>query len=134
MRTKTFLTAIALGVLISGCAIFDQAADKIADGVQVYCEQPYVYRSDFRNTINAQLGGTGHSVHVHCAGDPADDISSAPVSQFDVIQGATFTVVNIGAYDHATEKESYTETTRRTGEGAREIETHAGQKEGQGKT
>lgn len=66
--------AILMTALIplSGCAVFGQAAEKIADGVEVYCEQPYVYRSQFRNTVNAQLGGTGHTVHVHCAGDPAD--------------------------------------------------------------
>ena len=67
---RTILSTIALVVLISGCALFGQAAEKIAVGVEKYCEQPYLYRSDFRNTINAQLTGTGHVVHVHCAGDP----------------------------------------------------------------
>ena len=64
---------ITLAFLLSGCALFGEAADKIADGVVKYCEQPYIYRSDFRNTINAHLTGTGHVVHVHCAGDPNND-------------------------------------------------------------
>ena len=60
----------------TGCGIFGQAAEKIADGVEVYCEQPYVYRSEFRNTINAQLVGTGHEVHVHCMGDPRPEVTA----------------------------------------------------------
>ena len=70
---KTLLLTIALASLISGCALFGEAADKVANGVEKYCEQPYLYRSDFRNTINASLTGTGHTVHVHCAGDPDNE-------------------------------------------------------------
>ena len=66
---KILLLTIAL-ISLSGCALFGEAADKVARGVEKYCEQPYLYRSDFRNTINASLTGTGHIVHVHCAGDP----------------------------------------------------------------
>ncbi len=66
---KILMTIVLLS-LLSGCAMFDQAADKIASGVIVYCEQNYVYRSEFRNTINAHLTDTGHRVHVHCSGDP----------------------------------------------------------------
>jgi hypothetical protein len=67
------IITITLALLISGCALFGEAADKIADGVVKYCEQPYLYRSDFRNTINAQLTNTGHTVHVHCVGDPDNE-------------------------------------------------------------
>lgn len=70
---KTILLTIGLVLLISGCAVFGEAAEKIANGVEKYCEQPYLYRSDFRNTINAQLVDTGHTVHVHCAGDPSNE-------------------------------------------------------------
>lgn len=64
------LIIICLTILISGCTLFGEAAEKIAGGVEKYCEQLYIYRSEFRNTVNAQLTGTGHVVHVHCAGDP----------------------------------------------------------------
>ncbi len=70
---RNILTTIALALVISGCALFGEAAEKIASGVEKYCEQPYVYRSDFRNTVNAQLSGTGHEVHVHCYGDPVPE-------------------------------------------------------------
>lgn len=70
---KTLLLVIALASLISGCALFSEAAEKIASGVVKYCEQPLVYRSEFRNTINARLVDTGHIVHVHCAGDPSNE-------------------------------------------------------------
>ncbi len=66
---KILLTIVMVS-LLSGCAMFEQAADKIASGVVVYCEQNYVYRSEFRHTINAHLTDTGHTVHVHCLGDP----------------------------------------------------------------
>ena len=64
------LLIITLALLGTGCAIFDEAADKIASATEKYCEQSYLYRSEFRNTINAHLSGTGHKVHVHCLGDP----------------------------------------------------------------
>lgn len=70
---RTFLLTIALASLLSGCALFGIAAEKIANQVEKYCEQPYSYRSAFRNTINAQLVDTDHTVHVHCAGDPNDE-------------------------------------------------------------
>lgn len=67
---RTLWLSIVLASLLSGCALFGEAVEKIAVGVEKYCEQPYTYRSDFRNTVNAALGDTGHTVHVHCAGDP----------------------------------------------------------------
>jgi len=70
---KIILLSIVLTSLLSGCALFGEAADKIADGVEKYCEQPLVYRSEFRNTINTRLVGTGHTVHVHCLGDPDNE-------------------------------------------------------------
>lgn len=55
--------------VVTGCA-FLPLAEKIASGVEKYCQEPYSFRSIYRNTVNAGLVGTGHAVHVHCNGDP----------------------------------------------------------------
>ena len=96
--TRTFLLAITLASLLSGCAIFGEAVDKIAGGVEKYCEQPYTYRSDFRNTVNTALQGTGHTVHVHCAGDPDHETTSIS----DPLDAVIFEVIDNGGirYDH----------------------------------
>jgi hypothetical protein len=55
----------------TSCALFaGPIAEKIASGVEKYCEEPLAYRQLYRNTINASLAHTGHLVHVHCSGDP----------------------------------------------------------------
>ena len=61
-----FVVVVAVGCSVIGAPI----AERIANGVDKYCEEPYAYRADYRNTINAQLTDSGHEVHVHCAGDP----------------------------------------------------------------
>ncbi len=64
------LIGMALGAL-PGCAVLGGAvAEKVADAVEKYCEEPLSYRELYRNTVNGQLIGTGHVVHVHCSGDP----------------------------------------------------------------
>jgi uncharacterized protein YceK len=63
---KKFSLLVAC-ILMAGCAT---VAEKIAEGVTVYCVHPLPYRLIYRNTVNAQLAATGHKVHVHCAGDP----------------------------------------------------------------
>lgn len=70
---KNIVIAITLALVLSSCALFGEAAEKIADGVETYCEQPYVYRSEFRNSVNAYLVDTGHLVHIHCLGDPENE-------------------------------------------------------------
>ena len=61
---------ISLACVFSGCGLLAPVVEKIASGVEKYCQEPYSYRSAYRNTVNSQLSGTGHEVHVHCSGDP----------------------------------------------------------------
>lgn len=68
---RTMLACVMVGVALVGCAsLLSPVAEKVADGVEKYCEEPYSFRSIYRNTVNAELAGTGHTVHVHCSGDP----------------------------------------------------------------
>lgn len=77
VRSRMLAIVIAIAVL-SGCSVIGAPiAEKIATGVERYCEEPYAYRNDYRNTINAQLTESGHQVHVHCAGDPTSDGSTS---------------------------------------------------------
>lgn len=71
MKIRLCTISILMVAVTVGCAIIGAPlAEKIASGVEKYCEEPYAYRTVYRNTINAQLTGSGHQVHVHCAGDP----------------------------------------------------------------
>ena len=66
-RTLLLTTAIAL----SGCTLFGEPiSEKVADVIDRYCEEPYSQRQVYRETINAELAGEGHSVEVTCNGDP----------------------------------------------------------------
>lgn len=67
-----FLTVLVVSATIAqGCAVLGGAvAEKVAKAVEKYCEEPLSYRELYRNTVNGQLIGTGHVVHVHCSGDP----------------------------------------------------------------
>jgi hypothetical protein len=72
---KKFFISIAVIIVSAGAigscaALLSPVAEKVADGVEKYCEEPYSFRSIYRNTVNAELVGTGHTVHVHCSGDP----------------------------------------------------------------
>lgn len=70
-----FVTVIVSAAMAQGCAVLGGAvAEKVAKGVEKYCEEPLTYRVLYRNTINSHLTATGHVVHVHCSGDP----NSAP--------------------------------------------------------
>lgn len=66
---RIMLACVLVGFGLMGCAT---VTEKIAEGVTTYCFQPLAYRLIYRNTVNAGLAGTGHNVHVHCAGDPDD--------------------------------------------------------------
>ena len=68
MRLILFVLLIIAS--LSGCAFVAPAADKIADGVRIYCQEPANSRAIVRDTINRELAADGHSVRVTCAGDP----------------------------------------------------------------
>lgn len=70
-----FLTSVIItATFAQGCAILAQpVAGKVASAVEKYCEEPYSYRQIYRNTVNSQLIVSGHTVHVHCAGDPTQE-------------------------------------------------------------
>ncbi len=71
---KFLLSRTAVLVLIfgtGGCAILGAAAEKVANAVDRYCEEPLTHRELYGNSVNSYLAGTGHVVHVHCSGDPA---------------------------------------------------------------
>lgn len=63
-----FSAFMALAI-VGACTLFGPVVEKIADGVEKYCEQPESYRIVYRNTVNSYLTESGHVVHVHCAGD-----------------------------------------------------------------
>lgn len=71
---KKFLAIFALLVALPACGLLSPVVEKIADGVERYCEEPYAFRQQYRNTVNSQLSDTGHRVHVHCAGDADSEI------------------------------------------------------------
>lgn len=66
--------AAATALLISGCSVFGEpVAEKVAEAVDRYCEEPFNARQVVRETVNAQLQEQGHEVSVTCAGDPAGE-------------------------------------------------------------
>ena len=67
------ITLIVAPVLLSGCSIFQGLAGEVASGVVRYCEQPYDARLLVRQGINVELASHGHTLHVHCFGDPNAD-------------------------------------------------------------
>lgn len=70
MKYISILLLAGLAFDLSGCSILQPITDKIAPAVVVYCNTAYVARLTIRDGINAELEGTGHTVHVHCKGDP----------------------------------------------------------------
>lgn len=60
---------IALTLLITGCSLFQELANEVANGVVKYCEQPQDARQIVRDSINVELAPHGHVLHVHCKGD-----------------------------------------------------------------
>jgi len=66
---RTLLLLLAV-LCAAGCSYLEPAADKVADGVRIYCGEPAQSRTIVRDAINAELRADGHSVRVTCAGDP----------------------------------------------------------------
>jgi hypothetical protein len=54
---------------ISGCAAINE---NVVRGVNAYCAEPFVSRQQYRDIVNAALADNGHSISVHCEGDPID--------------------------------------------------------------
>lgn len=63
-------TLLVLAILLSGCGLLQPITDKIAPAVIVYCNHSHAARLVVRDSINVALTTTGHTVHVHCKGDP----------------------------------------------------------------
>lgn len=70
---KTLLIGIAAAML-SGCGLLtSKVAEEVAPLVEDYCEsESFAQRRVYRDTINAELAESGHSVEITCAGDPVD--------------------------------------------------------------
>ena len=68
MRT---IMLLVLAALASGCAFLGQPiADKVADAIDSYCNEPLNARQVYRDAINDELADDGHRIEVTCAGDP----------------------------------------------------------------
>ena len=68
---KAKLLTIAVAMLIGACTLFGEPiAEKVADVIDRYCEEPYSQRQVYRETVNAELAGEGHAIDVTCNGDP----------------------------------------------------------------
>ena len=69
-KCKLFLFAVVMGITTSGCELLGAPiAEKVADVVDEYCQEPQFAREVYRSTVNAQLAADGHSIAVSCAGD-----------------------------------------------------------------
>ena len=67
------LVMLALAVLISACSIFGEpAAEKVADAIDKYCEEPFSQREVYRETVNRNVAAEGHAILITCAGDVED--------------------------------------------------------------
>ena len=81
---RKLFSLLLVTILVAGCStLFAPVAEKIASSVERYCEEPYSYRSIYRNTVNSNLVISGHKVHVHCSGDPNDPVQPADSSGAD---------------------------------------------------
>lgn len=81
-KISSFLFAMLLTFAMSGCALLGgPIAEKVADVIDDYCTEPFAARQLYRDTVNQELASEGHSIEVHCAGDP-DDVGAigGPVS------------------------------------------------------
>lgn len=64
------LAGFILLLPLFGCSIFGEpVAEKVADAIDRYCEEPQGQRLVYRDYIQAELDGEGHSVVVTCQGD-----------------------------------------------------------------
>lgn len=67
MKNLLILAAISI---VSACSLIGEPiAEKVADVVDKYCEEPASARSVYRETVNAELAGEGHAIEVTCSGD-----------------------------------------------------------------
>ena len=72
MRALMTMMTAGLLVLASGCSVLGEpVAEKVADAIDKYCEEPFNQRQVYRESINAELLGEGHSIAVTCSGDPS---------------------------------------------------------------
>ena len=75
-KAAPFIAVTALlGVflIVGGCTLFGQPiADKVADAIDSYCNEPLYARQVYRDAINDELADDGHRIEVTCAGDPGD--------------------------------------------------------------
>lgn len=80
---KTLLMGALLFALSlsTGCQLVSaQAADKAAEGIEIYCNEPEGVRATIRAEVNAALPD-GHDVRVTCPGDdPGDAVTAADVN------------------------------------------------------
>jgi len=64
---------LILAALTSGCSLLGQPiAERVADVIDTYCEEPFSARQVYAETVNAELAVDGHSIDVDCSGDPED--------------------------------------------------------------
>lgn len=69
--TLKILAALTSLPLLAGCSILGEPiAEKVAEAIDRYCEEPYRQRHVYRHGINTQLAAEGHSIVVTCFGDP----------------------------------------------------------------
>lgn len=70
MRKTLLLTTTTL---LGACTLFgDPVAEKVADAIDSYCNEPLNARQVYRDAINDKLAEHGHRIEVTCAGDPED--------------------------------------------------------------
>ena len=70
-RTFKKVCVVFAVAVLPGCALIGEpVAEKVAEVIDRYCEEPYLERLLFRETINDKLGLEGHSIEVICFGDP----------------------------------------------------------------
>lgn len=76
LYTLILIVAFSL-VALPGCSLLgDPIADKVADAVDRYCEEPQGARDLYRATINEELASEGHTIAVVCNGDTPPETSS----------------------------------------------------------
>ncbi len=67
------IAILVAAAALSGCALAGKSvADRVADGVQVYCAEPEPARDFYRTLVNDALARYGHALCVRCAGDVDD--------------------------------------------------------------
>lgn len=75
MKSTILIFNLLVIAALAACSLVGQpVAEKVADVVGDYCtKEPYGARQVYRQSINAELAGGGHSIAVYCNGDPADE-------------------------------------------------------------